>query len=97
MRGGVNKYLLREAMRDRIPETVRTPKDKMGFPTPVRKWLAGDLYEPIRELLESREARERGVYNTSAVIQDLEERTGGAGRTCRTDCSGWRNSNSGPA
>jgi asparagine synthase (glutamine-hydrolysing) len=78
MRGGVNKYLLREAMRGRIPESVRTRKDKMGFPTPVRKWLAGELYEPIRELLESREARERGVYNTGAVIQDLEaHRRGG--------------------
>jgi asparagine synthase (glutamine-hydrolysing) len=72
MRGGVNKFLLREAMRHCIPELVRTRKDKMGFPTPTRKWLAGDLYGPIRELLESREARERGVYNTSAVLQDLE-------------------------
>ena len=72
MRGGVNKFLLREAMRHRIPESVRTRKEKMGFPTPTRKWLAGDFYRPIRELLESREARERGVYNTSAVLQDLE-------------------------
>ena len=72
MRGGVNKFLLREAMRHRIPESVRTRKDKMGFPTPTRKWLAGDLYGPIRGLLESREARERGVYNISAVLQDLE-------------------------
>jgi asparagine synthase (glutamine-hydrolysing) len=72
MRGGVNKFLLREAMRHRIPESVRTRKEKMGFPTPTRKWLAGDLYRPIRDLLESRETRERGVYNTSAVLQDLE-------------------------
>ena len=72
VRGGENKFLLREAMRHRIPESVRVRKDKMGFPTPARKWVGGDLYGPIRELLESREARERGVYNTRAVLQDLE-------------------------
>ncbi len=72
MRGGANKFLLREAMRERIPELVRLRKDKMGYPTPSRKWLGGDLYGPVRELLESREARERGIYNVPAVIQDLE-------------------------
>ena len=69
----------------------------MGFPTSVRQWLAGELYEPIRELLESREARERGVYNTGAVMQDLEKRTAEGGPTSRTGCSGWPNSSSGLA
>jgi asparagine synthase (glutamine-hydrolysing) len=72
MRGGANKFLLREAMRQRIPESVRVRKDKMGFPTPVRKWLGRELYEPVRDLLQSREARERGIYNIPAILQDLE-------------------------
>ena len=72
MRGGANKFLLREAMRGRIPESVRVRRDKMGFPTPVKRWLAGELYGPVRELLEGREVRERGIYNVPAILQDLE-------------------------
>lgn len=72
MRGGANKFLLREAMRQRIPESVRVRKDKMGFPTPARKWLGRELYEPVRDLLQSREARERGIYHVPAMLQDLE-------------------------
>ncbi len=72
VRGGENKFLLREAMRQRIPELVRRRKDKMGFPTPFRKWLAGELYGPVHELIASREARERGIYNTRVILKDLE-------------------------
>ena len=31
-----NKNLMREAMRNKIPENVRTRKDKMGFPIPAQ-------------------------------------------------------------
>ncbi len=72
MRGAANKFLLREAMRERIPESVRVRKDKMGFPTPARTWLGRELYEPVRDLLQSRRARERGIYHVPAMLQDLE-------------------------
>ncbi|MFI5248056.1 MAG: asparagine synthase (glutamine-hydrolyzing), partial [Nitrospirales bacterium] len=44
LRGPWNKVVLREAMRQRIPESVRTRVDKMGFPVPDQKWFAHDLY-----------------------------------------------------
>ncbi|MEQ1561633.1 MAG: asparagine synthase (glutamine-hydrolyzing) [Nitrospira sp.] len=50
-RGGVTKYLLREAFKKVIPETTRNRK-KLGFPTPVRDWFnteRRDLYEIITE------------------------------------------------
>ena len=47
LRGPWNKFVLREAMRGRIPESVRSRVDKMGFPTPAGKWFADMLYEPI--------------------------------------------------
>jgi asparagine synthase (glutamine-hydrolysing) len=71
VRGPWNKYVLREAMRGRIPESVRTRADKMGFPTAGQKWFAHDLYEPMADMLSSRALRERGVYNVQAVITDL--------------------------
>jgi asparagine synthase (glutamine-hydrolysing) len=77
LRGPWNKFVLREAMRGRIPESVRARVDKMGFPTPVGKWLAGELLEPVQDLLASRAARERGIYDTDAILRDLRRHAQG--------------------
>jgi asparagine synthase (glutamine-hydrolysing) len=48
-RGGVTKYLLREAFKDVIPEETRNRK-KLGFPTPVRDWFTAgrqNIYDTI--------------------------------------------------
>jgi asparagine synthase (glutamine-hydrolysing) len=79
MRGPWNKYVQREAMRGRIPEVVRSRAEKMGFPTPVQKWIAGPLYEPLRELFASQKTRDRGVYNVEVVLADLDRHHRGEG------------------
>lgn len=71
MRGPWNKYILREAMRGCIPESVRCRLDKMGFPTPQKRWIE-TLYQPIRDTIESQKFRERGIYNVSMIRKDLE-------------------------
>jgi len=73
MRGPWNKFILRQAMRERIPESVRTRVDKMGFPVPANKWVAGPLHQPILDLLTSRQTRERGIYNVDRIIRDVEK------------------------
>ena len=72
VRGPANKFILREAMQERIPESVRTRPDKMGFPTAGQKWFAQELYEPMADILASRRVKERGIYNMQTVIRDLE-------------------------
>lgn len=72
MRGPWNKYILRQAMRERIPESVRSRLDKMGFSIPQRKWFAGPFYEPIQDLLSSQVVRERGIYNIDTIRKDFE-------------------------
>jgi asparagine synthase (glutamine-hydrolysing) len=72
MRGPWNKYIQREAMRGRIPEVVRARVDKMGFPTSAQQWFAGPLYEPLRDLLDSQQTRERGIYDVDAVLANLD-------------------------
>ena len=50
-RNGVTKYLLREAFKTILPESVRKRK-KLGFPTPVRDWFTKnrtDIYKTITE------------------------------------------------
>lgn len=71
LRGPWNKYILREAMRNRIPEHVRTRLDKMGFPTSVATWLRNDLYAPTRELIRS--ANDDIPYlDTDKLLQHLD-------------------------
>jgi hypothetical protein len=76
MRGPWNKYVLREAMRGRMPESVRTRQDKMGFPTPAAKWVGGELHEPIRALLDSRASRNRGLFQTDNLLRELDNGRG---------------------
>ena len=72
VRGPWNKYVLREGMKGRIPESVRARVDKMGFPTASKKWFAHDLYEPLRDIVGSRSVRERGIYHSDALLKDLD-------------------------
>jgi asparagine synthase (glutamine-hydrolysing) len=77
LRGPWNKYVLREALRGHIPDSVRLRPDKMGFPAPIRQWVRGPLYAKLQDLLASREVRERGLYPVEAIRQDLDRhRTG---------------------
>ncbi len=72
LRGQWNKFVLREGMRGRIPETVRSRVDKMGFPVPTGKWLRAELFEPMMDVLGSQAARERGLYDTAEIRRDAE-------------------------
>ena len=72
MRGPWNKYLLRESMRERIPESVRTRVEKWGFPVPQGKWMSTAWYGLLEDLLASQQMRERGIYNLSAIRRDLD-------------------------
>ena len=67
-----NKALLRKGLRGRIPESVRTRVEKMGFPTSLHAWVSGELAEPLRDILASRAARERGIYNTEELLRPLQ-------------------------
>jgi asparagine synthase (glutamine-hydrolysing) len=49
-RDGTTKWILRRAFRGRVPATTEV-RDKLGFPTPLRIWLARDpdsVMAPIR-------------------------------------------------
>lgn len=79
VRGPWNKHLLREAMRGRIPESVRSRVDKMGFPTDVSAWLRGPLYERMRAVIHDPAFRQNPLFDAAALATDLEaHRTGRA-------------------
>jgi len=67
-----NKSLMREAMKDKIPENVRIRKDKMGFPIPAQTWVNEKLYAFYLEVLTDDSVRSRGMYNIDAMLKDLD-------------------------
>jgi asparagine synthase (glutamine-hydrolysing) len=87
MRGPWSKYILREAMAKRIPDSIKNRTDKMGFALPWGKWIATVLRDPIQDALRSRDARERGIYNLEVIQKDLDlHRDGQTDVTWRIFC-----------
>jgi asparagine synthase (glutamine-hydrolysing) len=47
---GTTKYVLREAMKDILPEEIHFRK-KWGFPVPIRLWLKDEFFQWAKELI----------------------------------------------
>jgi asparagine synthase (glutamine-hydrolysing) len=69
---GWNKRVLREAMRGRIPESVRLRSHKFGFPTSARRWFAGPLADGMRDIIHDGAAMRSGWFDRAAVERELE-------------------------
>ncbi|HEV2201145.1 MAG TPA: asparagine synthase (glutamine-hydrolyzing) [Bryobacteraceae bacterium] len=62
--GGVQKYVLKEAVKDLLPPALIHRK-KMGFPTPLRAWLGGSAGAATTALL---------VDGSGGLLQEYVER-----------------------
>jgi asparagine synthase (glutamine-hydrolysing) len=49
------KYAMRQALRDVVPPPI-VNRRKLGFPTPTRVWLRGEMYEWAHEILDRSDA-----------------------------------------
>jgi asparagine synthase (glutamine-hydrolysing) len=77
VRGLSRKHLLREAVRDLLPEPILS-RSKKGFPIPMGRWLRGDARELCRDLLSPATVRRRGLFAPAAVDRLLAEHEAGA-------------------
>lgn len=66
LQGTVEKWILKEAVRDLLPDTV-TYRPKSGMRVPVQQWLRGPLRDLSGDLLLGRAARERGLLRPDTV------------------------------
>jgi len=80
LRGPLNKFVLREAMRERIPESVRARRDKMGFPTPAARWIANDLYPEFRRIFSDLCLANDEFFHRQSLLAHLERHRGGETR-----------------
>ncbi|HSC07897.1 MAG TPA: asparagine synthase-related protein, partial [Steroidobacteraceae bacterium] len=46
--------------------------DKMGFPVPLQQWAQGKVGGFLRDILQSRACRERGLFDMRAVGRLIE-------------------------
>src|ERR1700712_1880794 len=70
--GGGGKYILKQAARKFVPaEVIDRPKGY--FPVPSLRYLNGPFLDYVRDVLGSRAARERGIYNPEFINHMLQE------------------------
>jgi len=71
--GGKTKAMLIKSVNNILPKVIIDRKDKMGFPTPINNWLAGDLKGYALDILTSQKATQRGYLNTQAIEKQINE------------------------
>ena len=65
-RNGVLKYLLKKVAADFLPEEI-LHRRKQGFGVPIKHWLRGDLTNFAYEVLDSPQARQRGIFDPQFI------------------------------
>jgi asparagine synthase (glutamine-hydrolysing) len=77
IRDGVTKSILRRAVGDLLPATVRDRVDKLGFVTPESRWLRGELGRLAGDVFASRSFADRGWFDVPAARRRLERHRSG--------------------
>jgi asparagine synthase (glutamine-hydrolysing) len=72
VRRGRAKWLLREAMRGRVPDAILDRK-KTGFGAPVRLWVAGPMRPMIEDIVASASFRQSGAFDVGEVRRLLDD------------------------
>jgi asparagine synthase (glutamine-hydrolysing) len=66
------KYLLKKALRDKLPEPILTHK-KQGFVGPMPQWLRGELKGYVREVLSPRNLARHDIFDVATVGRILDD------------------------
>jgi len=71
IRNGQTKWILREAMKNRLPDSIRLAP-KRAVVTPQREWMRGPLKSWVDEIIHSTSFAQRGLFNVPAVHKAWE-------------------------
>lgn len=69
--GGGGKHVLKQAARRVIPSAV-IDRPKGYFPVPALKYIQGDTLEHVRDILNDRRARDRGLFERTWLDSRLQ-------------------------
>ena len=76
LHGARTKHVLKAAARGLLPDEI-VERKKHGFGLPLGAWLRRDMV-PVRDILLSQRARQRGLLNRAAVERLIVEHEAGA-------------------
>jgi len=74
---GYTKAVLRNAMKDTLPENIRMRTDKMGFVTPERVWLSNDLRNWLDDVVNSSSFRACEYFDHAQIARLIDEHFAG--------------------
>lgn len=78
LRDGWTKYIVREAVRDTLPEKLLSRPDKAGLNVPVGEWFReGALAEAMEDVLSSASFRDSGFLDRDFVLNAFSEHRNG--------------------
>ena len=71
---GQLKHVLKLALGQLLPESIRTRRDKMGFPVPLQEWLSqpGPSRDFVTDILSSQKALGRELVDNRKVLELLD-------------------------
>jgi len=72
LHGFTTKFLLREALKGILPESILT-RGKKGFNAPVAKWFAGPLKSLLEDLLSAGHLKRQGLFQPDYVATLIRE------------------------
>lgn len=74
IKDGVTKHILREAMKNTLPEKIRKRKDKVGFGTPQDEWFRQkEFIELVNNILDSDSFRNRNIIDVEKAKKLFSE------------------------
>jgi len=77
LRGGITKFILKEAMKDLLPHDI-LHRSKQMFTVPVGEWFKAHLAKALQQFLCSNRTLGRGLFNQQAIHTLVNEHTSGA-------------------
>jgi asparagine synthase (glutamine-hydrolysing) len=69
---GIGKWILKSCLRDLLPDEVLY-RPKMGFGLPYNVWMRRSLEPMLRDTLDEKRVRERGLFNALEVRKLVEQ------------------------
>jgi asparagine synthase (glutamine-hydrolysing) len=66
IRGNRQKYLLKEAMKSKLPSSI-TQRKKVGFDIPAHEWFRGPLYSLLMDTIAAAEAEHSEVFQFETI------------------------------
>ncbi len=75
---GTTKFILREAMKNVLPEKIRLRQDKIGFGTPQDKWFRNTEWQKIvNDILNSSSFANRNIIDVSKAKEQFQKHVNG--------------------